>query len=202
MAHAFASQPDERLEGGGGVAPSGIVEAEPGERLRPVLKHANEASGLNVGTHVLFHEEAEPDAFQRSGPCEAGLVQGDRSGDIDLCRLAAFLELPPIKGAVRQANTDAVVVEEIRRDTRTIMLLEVRRRADDGKSLWTPKRNRDHVAGHEVSHPDTEIESLGDYVDQSSFGDEIDVNLRIAAEELQYQRREDLARRRCKRVNA
>ena len=93
-------------------------------------------------------------------------------------------------------------MEEVRRDTRPTMLLEVRRRADDGISLWTPKRNRDHVAGHEVRHPHAEIESLGDDVDQSSFGDEIDLHLRIAAEELQHQRREDLARRRREGVDA
>ena len=82
------------------------------------------------------------------------------------------------------------------------MRLEIRRRADDGVSLWPPKRNRDHVAGHEIGHPHTEIETLGDDVDQPPLRDEIDMHLRIAPEELQHQRREDLARRRGEGVDA
>ena len=69
-------------------------------------------------------------------------------------------------------------------------------------SLRAPQRNGDHVAGHEVGHPHAEIEALGDDVNQPSFGDEIDMDLRMAAEELQHQRRQDLARRRGKGVDA
>src|SRR4030095_174207 len=192
----LAGQADERLEGGRGGAPSRIVEAEPDTRGAPPPHPATEAPRLNVGTHVLLHEEAEPHAFQHSGPCEAALVQGDRSVYVDLRRLSAFLETPPIKGSVRQADADALVTEEVRRDARPAMLLEIRRRADDGVSLWPPKRNRDHVGGHKIGHPHTEIETLGDDVDQTPLRDEIDVHLRIAPEELQHQWREDLARRR------
>ena len=81
------------------------------------------------------------------------------------------------------------------------MLLEICRRADDGISLRAPQRDGDHVARHEVGHPHPEIEFVSDYVDQSSFGDEIDMNLRMAAEELQYQRRQDLPRRGSKGVD-
>jgi len=82
------------------------------------------------------------------------------------------------------------------------MLVEVRGRADDRMSLWAPQRNRDHVAGHEVCHPHAEIESLGDDVDQSSFDDKIDMYLRMTADELQHERREELMRSRGERVDA
>lgn len=73
------------------------------------------------------------------------------------------------------------MIEKVGRDTRPAMLLEIRRRADDGISLWTPKRNRNHVAGHEVRHPHAEIEPFCDDVDQPALGDEIDMHLAVAA---------------------
>lgn len=137
-------------------------------------------SSLHVGTNIRLHEEAEPDAFQHGGAREARFVQGDRPVDIDLRCPPAFLALPPIKGAIGQPDTDARVIEEVGRDTRPLMLLEICRRADDGISLWAPQRHGDRVAGHEVGHPHTEVKSFSDDVDQSSLGDEIDMNLRIA----------------------
>mgnify|MGYP003344482460 CR=1 FL=1 len=52
------------------------------------------------------------------------------------------------------------------------MLLEIAWRADDRISLGASKRYGDHVGGHEVGYPHTEIETLRDYVDQAAFGDE------------------------------
>src|SRR3712207_7187325 len=72
-------------------------------------------------------------------------------------------------------------------------------RSDDGISRWTTQRNRDHVAGHEVGNPEAEVEPLRHDVDQSAFGDEINMNLRIAPEELQDQRGED---RKSTRLNS
>jgi hypothetical protein len=41
-----------------------------------------------------------------------------------------LLELPPEQGAVRQANTDTAVREEVGRGARPAMCLEIGRRAD------------------------------------------------------------------------
>ena len=53
VAHAFASQPDERLEGGRGVASSRVIEAEPGKGRCPILQHPGEASRFDIGEDIL-----------------------------------------------------------------------------------------------------------------------------------------------------
>jgi hypothetical protein len=75
-------------------------------------------------------------------------------------------------------------------------------RANDGIPLWPPERNRNHVAGHEVGAPHPEVEAFGDDVDQTSFSDEIDMHLWVAAQELHDKRRKDLAGCHGKGVDA
>lgn len=41
------------------------------------LQACDEASCIDVGAYVRFHEEAEPDSFQRGSPRKAGFIQGD-----------------------------------------------------------------------------------------------------------------------------
>jgi hypothetical protein len=91
--------------------------------------------------------------IQHRGSDEAGFLQRDRSVRIDLCRLATLLDVPPIARVARQARTVAGELEQVRRNRRPTVLLEMRRRTNDGLSLWTSQRNHDRVERHDVARP-------------------------------------------------
>lgn len=55
------------------------------------------------------------------------------------------------------------------------------------------ERDSDHVAGHEIGASNAEIKTIGDDVEQTALGHQIDMNLRIAAQVFQDQRLQDLA---------
>ena len=168
----------------------------------PVVQHANEASRFDV--RQTSGSMKKPSPTPSSTAVRARLASSSVIGPFtSICAVCPrFLELPSIEGAVRQAHPDAVVLEEVGRDARPAVLLEICRGADDGVPLWTPQRNRDHVAGHEVGRPHAEIEALGDDVDQSTLRDEIHMHLRVASQELQHERVEELARRGGEGVDA
>jgi hypothetical protein len=46
-------------------------------------------------------------------------------------------------------------------------------------TLGFSKRNRDHVGGHEVRHAHAEVEPVGDDVDESAFGHDVDMHVRV-----------------------
>lgn len=92
-----------------------------------------------------------------------------------------------------RSDTDALVIEEVRRDTWPVMLLEIRRRADNGISLWMAKQNSDHIAGHESGDTHAQIGALRNDVDQPALRDQVDMQPRMATQELQDKGREDFS---------
>ena len=102
--------------------------------------------------------------------------------------------MPAVEGTVGQPDADAGVAIKVGRGPRSIVRLEIGRRADHRGALRPPQRDRDHVARHQIARTDAEVEPLGDDIDEPALGHEIDVYLRVAPDERQHERFEDLAR--------
>jgi hypothetical protein len=94
------------------------------------------------------------------------------------------------------------VTEKVRRHLRPAVAIKVGRGRDHGKASRRAEWHRDHVARHEIRGPEAHVEPFCDDVDDSAFGDQIDMDLRITPQESQDQRLEDLAGAAGERVDA
>ncbi len=100
-----ARERDEGLEGGGGIAPIGIIEAQRLERRRPVFENAHQPSRSDVVADIGFHEIADPHAVCHRDPRQGCFVKRDRPLDVELQVLAALLEPPSEQCAIGKPAT-------------------------------------------------------------------------------------------------
>src|SRR3546814_20410763 len=60
----------------------------------------DQTSVLDVGNNVLFKEEADAEARQYRRARDRKFVERHGTTHLDLCRVAAFLEMPAVKRAI------------------------------------------------------------------------------------------------------
>lgn len=102
-----------------------IIEAEAREFRGPIVEQADESSVLDVGDDLLFEEEADTEARQHRRARDRKLVERHGTGDLDLRRVAAFLEMPAVKRAVGQTDADADMAEQVGRHQRRGTLRQI-----------------------------------------------------------------------------
>ena len=68
------------------------------------------------------------------------------------------------------------------------MFLEILGRPNHCVSLRPAERNCNHIAGNEAFDPDAQIEPVLDDIDHFALGNDIDIHVRVAAQELQHER--------------
>ncbi len=82
------------------------------------------------------------------------------------------------------------------------MRFQIARCAHHNIAPRNPQRECDHVDRHEVGATDAEVEAARDDVHQAALCDDVDVDLRVRAQERQDEPREDLPRRCREGVDA
>ena len=82
---------------------------------------------------------------------------------------------------IRQPDAQARMLEEVGRYAWLFGVLKICWRRDYSEAARRPHRDGDHVAGHEVGTPEAKVEPRGHDVHDPTLGDDIDMNLRIAA---------------------
>ena len=111
----IARERDEGLEGSGGIAPIGIIEAQRCEWRRPVFENTHEPSRRDVVAHIGFHEIADPYAVRYRDPGQRSFVEGDWALNVELQFFAAPLEPPSEQCAIGKPHANAGVSEQLLR---------------------------------------------------------------------------------------
>ena len=83
----------------------------------------------------------------------------------------------------RQAQIDAIMPDQLLRRLWLRPLLEVGRRTDHGHAQVGPDAHRDHVLGDLLAAAHARVEALGDDVSQAVVDNDLDLDVRIAAQE-------------------
>src|SRR3546814_18608442 len=84
-----------------------IIEAQAREGRCPIVEQPDQTSVLDVGNNVLFKEEADAEARQYRRARDRKFVERHGTTHLDLCRVAAFLEMPAVKRAIGKAAQDS-----------------------------------------------------------------------------------------------
>jgi hypothetical protein len=117
----------QRLECSRWISSAGVVEAQRRKRRGPIFQNANEPPCLDVFAYIGLHKVTDADIVQHCDAREAGLIKCNRAVHVDLDRLPALLELPAVKRAVREPDAKARMAEQVGRDARLFIRLEVSR---------------------------------------------------------------------------
>ncbi|KTF39379.1 hypothetical protein ATB53_15955 [Xanthomonas translucens] len=160
-----------------------VVEMETGEGLLPVVEHAQQAAGGDIGGDHRFKALRQAQPGQRRGMGQAAVVEHQGAAHLHLEIAAVAAELPGHAPAIAQAMHDAVVVDQVGRRARRRMPPEIVRCGADHLALQRPQRHRDHVAGQAFAQPDAGIEALGHHVHQRRVHAQFHFDLRIAGQE-------------------
>ena len=91
----------------------------------------------------------------------------------------------------RQAQVDAVVLDQILRRLRRRPLLEIRGRADDRHAHVRPDPHRDHVFGHLLATAHAGVVLLGHDVREAIVDDDLDFDVRVFSQQRRKLRDED-----------
>ncbi len=94
------------------------VEVEAGERLLPVVEHADRAAGGDIGGDHRFESLRQTQPRQRGGVGQAAVVEHQGAGHFHLEIAAVAGELPGHAPAIAHALHDAAVFDQIGRGLR------------------------------------------------------------------------------------
>jgi hypothetical protein len=100
---------------------------------------------LKVVHHDGTRQAKEPDAPQRRANAGLNIIDGQGPLDADHDALAVDRKLPAIKQPRRLPKQDAPEILQVPRLTRSAILVEELRRADDDERFGGRQPHRDHV---------------------------------------------------------
>ena len=193
---------DQGAQAGRDVATAGIIEAHAWEDRAPVDEEAFEtALPQRIRDQKIGHE-GNADAVDRRIHHQRLVGQGKRAVDVDRFGDAVALELPAIERAAFEAEADAIVLVKVLRNDGMTALANVSGRSDGGELHRFGEAHRDHVLRHGLSEADAGVETFGDDVAQPAIGDDVEMDLRVKAEEARQQWAQDHPDRRVAGIDA
>lgn len=92
---------------------AGVIEEESGERLAPILQHADEFPGFELRFYSLIRHEGQADAVKRSANQGLHVVNNERSVHRHGQGLPALVELPAVQAGRPMPEVDAPMLEQV-----------------------------------------------------------------------------------------
>lgn len=175
---------DEGEKGRGLLAAAGVIEEETGKGLAPVVEHADEFAGFEVGHGVFIGQEGEADAVESGTSDEADVIHDERPADGNREGLLPFFKFPTIEAGGAVAEVDAAMLEKIAGNFGSRMRFEIGGRADDGGAVIGRDTDGDHVLLNVFAEVDSGVETAGDDVHAVVVGGDLEDDIGEFAGEL------------------
>ena len=98
------------------MTPARVVEEESGERLAPILQHAQKLAARELRRHVIFRQKGQTYPVYYGPRQNLHVIDDQRTIDRDGQRLLALVEFPTVHVTARSVSkVDAAMTEKIAR---------------------------------------------------------------------------------------